>query len=195
MLHYCLVLIPRLETWTFLNEILMVALYFPWFSFIGTWIIAVAFYDGELFFTNVLVNYLLFSVIYSVSRMTGWTSPVVQPCNSVFFDLYRYIFPSATFIVTLTYYCLVVIYHRRKRKDWWNGQTWPAAILLGLVITTMPLAYAVSLSYYDIMDVGFILINLVVVVLLLLAITEASKHSFYWRQSVWRMNIYMGWKQ
>lgn len=194
MLEQCVTLIPRLD-WIFLNELLVIALYFPWFSFVATWIVSIAFYDGEMFFTNVFVNYLLFSILYYISRMTGIVSPVIAPCDSFFFDIYRYIFPSATFIVTLAYYTLIVMHHRKKKEAWWTNQTLFSTILITFIIMALPLGYVTALWYYDIMGLDLIFCNIALVALLVVAVNEFSRHNYYWRHSIARLNIYMGWNK
>jgi len=194
MLDQCLILIPRLD-WAFVNELLAIALYFPWFSFIATWLVSVAFYDGEMFFTNIFINYIVFSILYSVSRMTGIVSAMLLPCDSFFFDIYRYIFPSATFISTLAYYFLVVQHHRIKKAHWWKTQSSLSMLFFIIVLTMLPLGYITALWYYDIMGVDIMLVNFALVVLLVIAQTEFAKHNHYWKRSVSRINIYMGWKQ
>jgi hypothetical protein len=193
MLDSCVALIPRLDI-TWLNEILVIALYFPLFSWPATWIISAAFYDGEMFFTNIFVNYLVFSVLYYISRMTGIVSPVIQPCDSFFFDLYRYIFPSSTYVVTIAYYLLVVLHHRRKKDLWWKNRSSLSSWILVSVIIVFPLGYTVALWYYDVMTIDIIFFNFILVSLLVVLLTEFTNHNYYWKRSVSRINIYMGWK-
>jgi hypothetical protein len=195
MFDDCLDLFPRLPDATFFNEVAIILLYFPWFAFAGTWIISTAFYDGDLLFTNVIINYVLFIVLFHASHSVGITSPIAIPCDSFFFNAYRFTIPCATFVVTLSYYGLIVLHHRKRYVSWWQNRSHVASWLLTLMIGGFPIVYAASLFYYHVLNLIMLFINVALIAIIIVVYTKLTENSKLWSTLVTHVEYNLGWNR
>lgn len=195
MFTQCLLFAPLWPSALLLNEMTGILLYFPWFVFSATWFLSLVFYDSDLLIINALVNYALFTLLTTTAAIVRVESSIAIPCESYLFDLYRFVAPSPTYVVTLSYYCLFILKHR-NRQDWWEGRMTSTLSIwfTQAVLAAMPLGYILALLYTRVMTSAECLGNTLLVAIFTVAFHSFSRFNRGWHLAARRITHYMHWK-
>lgn len=177
----------------------VLALLVPWLLTVAYWTLSFVLYDSSILMGSIIFNYALYGVLFFVASAWGIESPRALPCEglpSVFFDIYRYMWPSPLLITLCAYLFFLITRHTERSDHWWPGflrMSKPRRFLATLNIV-LPIIYLLaSLWYLEISTIPFLLANIALGIAFSVALTVFLWANAWWQGCGQALDLSFGW--
>lgn len=177
----------------------LLALLVPWLLTVAYWTLSFVLYDSSILLASIVLNYALYAVLFFAASAWGVETALALPCeglSSVFFDIYRYMWPSPLLITLFAYLFFLITRHVERSDYWWPGfirMSKPRRFLAALNIV-LPIVYLLAgLWYLEISTMTFLLANIALGIAIGVIFTVLLWSSTWWQRCGEDLDLSLGW--